>query len=40
LGKDAFGQTLGAKAAVCFLRYLEHDFIHTLNLPQTHDPVN
>jgi hypothetical protein len=40
LGKDALGQTLGTKTSVRFLRYLEHDFVHTLNLPQTRDPVN
>jgi hypothetical protein len=40
LRKNAFGQTLGAEPAVFFLRYLEHDFVHTLNLPQTLDPVN
>ena len=33
LGKDALGQTLRTKATVRFLRYLEHDFAHTLNLP-------
>jgi hypothetical protein len=32
LRKNAFGQTLGTKAAVRFLRYFEHDFVHTLNL--------
>ena len=28
LGEDAFGQALGAKAAVPFLRDLEYDFVH------------
>ena len=32
LGEDAFGQALGAKTAVRFLRYLEYDFVHNLNL--------
>lgn len=44
LREDALGQALGTKAAVRFLRDLEHDFVHTLRLPQnrpqTHDPVN
>jgi hypothetical protein len=40
LGENALGQALGTKAAAGVLRDLEHDFVHTLNLPQTQDPVN
>jgi glyoxylase-like metal-dependent hydrolase (beta-lactamase superfamily II) len=32
LREDAFGQALSAKTAVRFLRYLEYDFVHNLNL--------